>query len=112
MAFDASSLLKWQLHSKRPLPSSPQLPRPRRTASKLASSASHTHAAPLACAPQNGPYTINKNPQTKDDISNNPYSWSTSANLLFVDQPVGTGFSYTSWPLDYVTNEDGVRSGA
>lgn len=64
----------------------------------------------LALFVENGPYTINKNPQTKDDISNNPYSWSTSANLLFVDQPVGTGFSYTSWPLDYVTNEDGVAN--
>jgi cathepsin A (carboxypeptidase C) len=27
----------------------------------------------------------------------NPHSWSNNASLLFLDQPVGTGFSYASW---------------
>lgn len=41
---------------------------------------------------ENGPFTI------KDDLtlSKNPYSWSTSSNLLYVDQPTGTGFSRAS----------------
>lgn len=39
-----------------------------------------------------GPYRL------KDDhtLQENPGSWHEFANLLFVDQPVGTGFSYVS----------------
>lgn len=28
---------------------------------------------------QNGPYKVNPNPQSKDDIGSNAYSWNTSA---------------------------------
>lgn len=43
----------------------------------------------LALFEENGPYKIN------DDLSLriNPYSWNNFANLLFVDQPLGTGYS-------------------
>ncbi|KAL4449695.1 hypothetical protein ABPG74_007518 [Tetrahymena malaccensis] len=38
---------------------------------------------------ENGPFKVN------DDLtlSSNPYSWNSNANLVFVDQPVGTGYS-------------------
>jgi cathepsin A (carboxypeptidase C) len=38
---------------------------------------------------ENGPCTTDGSNTTK-----NPYSWNTKANLLYVDQPTGTGFSY------------------
>lgn len=55
----------------------------------------------LALFYENGPYTIN------DDLSlkQNPYSWNSKANLLYVDQPVGTGFSHAKDPTHYARNE-------
>ncbi len=42
-----------------------------------------------------GPYKFNytKSPQGTYDYFRNPHSWNNFADLLFVDQPVGTGFS-------------------
>jgi hypothetical protein len=51
---------------------------------------------------------VKPDPQSASDVERNAYSWNSAANLLFVDQPVGTGFSYSRWPLDYVTNEKQV----
>jgi len=54
----------------------------------------------LALFFENGPYQIDpKTLQLKD----NPYSWNKNANLMYVDQPAGTGFSYAS--SDYIGNE-------
>jgi len=53
----------------------------------------------LALFFENGPYQIN----TTLDVIPNRFAWNQYANLLYVDQPVGTGFSYAD--EDYVTGE-------
>ncbi|KAJ0408978.1 hypothetical protein P43SY_002857 [Pythium insidiosum] len=44
----------------------------------------------LALFVENGPCSI------KDDLSleRNPYSWNERANIMWIDQPIGVGFSY------------------
>lgn len=39
------------------------------------------------------PFNGTEGPHTKY----NPHSWNNNATLIFLDQPVGTGFSYASW---------------
>ena len=55
----------------------------------------------LALFGENGPFLMN----TTTTPVYNPYGWNQFANLLYVDQPAGTGFSYVSNPLKYDTNE-------
>jgi len=53
----------------------------------------------LAALSENGPYKVN------EDLSlrKNPWSWNMKANMLYVDQPYGVGYSVDP-PADYVTN--------
>ncbi|KAK9806679.1 hypothetical protein WJX73_007406 [Symbiochloris irregularis] len=55
----------------------------------------------LAVFYENGPYTI-----TKDlSLKTNPYGWDQTANMIYVDQPIGTGFSYSEDERDRVFDE-------
>ena len=60
-------------------------------------------ASELAVFFENGPWKIN------DDLSlrKNPYSWNEHSNIVYIDQPVGTGFSNipSSSQGDYDTSE-------
>ncbi|XVF23523.1 hypothetical protein REPUB_Repub13aG0046100 [Reevesia pubescens] len=60
----------------------------------------------LALFYENGPFTIADNMS----LVWNEYGWDKSSNLLYVDQPIGTGFSYSSDRGDIRHNEDEVSN--
>ncbi len=45
----------------------------------------------LAVLYENGPYSLHPNMSLTD----NPYGWDATANIIFVDQPVNVGYSYS-----------------
>ncbi|XP_031827674.1 venom serine carboxypeptidase [Nomia melanderi] len=53
---------------------------------------------------ENGPFFINAN----KTLQKRKYSWNQSHNLLYIDNPVGTGFSFTENEKGYATNETHV----
>jgi len=53
---------------------------------------------------ENGPFTINEDLSLKI----NPYSWNNETNLVFVDSPIGTGFSKCTSITHLDTNEQEV----
>ena len=59
----------------------------------------------LAMLMENGPYTVNN---VTNELELNPYSWTNHANVIWVDQPVGTGYSYADSTFDYVVDEKQV----
>ncbi|XP_019190142.1 PREDICTED: serine carboxypeptidase II-2 isoform X3 [Ipomoea nil] len=50
-----------------------------------------------------GPFHVEKDGKT---LYWNPYSWNLAANLLFVESPVGVGYSYSNTSSDILTNGD------
>lgn len=59
----------------------------------------------LALLAENGPCKVNDDGET---TTPNPSSWNSRANVLWVDQPAGVGFSYGKAPGDFDHGEDGV----
>merc|ERR1712072_1661734 len=59
----------------------------------------------IALFTENGPCTVN---QDGKSTTKNPFSWNRHANIIFVDQPAGTGFSYGKKKSDYDRNEKAV----
>ncbi len=53
-----------------------------------------------------GPFRISPSATSAFNITRNQWAWTSAYNILFVDQPVGTGLSYAdpNYPKAYVTN--------
>uniref|UniRef100_A0A453QZ57 Carboxypeptidase n=1 Tax=Aegilops tauschii subsp. strangulata TaxID=200361 RepID=A0A453QZ57_AEGTS len=50
-----------------------------------------------------GPFHVNADGK---GVHMNPYSWNQVANILFVDSPVGVGYSYSNTSADILSNGD------
>jgi serine carboxypeptidase-like clade 2 len=45
-----------------------------------------------------GPFLVDTN---GNGLNFNPYAWNKEANMLFLESPVGVGFSYSNTSSDY-----------
>jgi len=60
----------------------------------------------LAIFIENGPYKMDM----VGDLELKPYSWNKNANMLYVDNPIGTGYSFAADPSEYDATEEAVAA--
>ncbi|WWC66700.1 uncharacterized protein I206_100604 [Kwoniella pini CBS 10737] len=56
-----------------------------------------------------GPCTIKDQPTSVNDTKINPYSWNENANLFFLDEPIGVGFSHSEHGQKVATTEAAAK---
>lgn len=61
----------------------------------------------LALGTENGPCTFNKDGRT---TTKNPYSWNEESAFIWIDNPVGSGFSHADSPAGWDHNETQVAA--
>jgi serine carboxypeptidase 1 len=59
---------------------------------------------------ETGPTKIEATSATTWSLVNRSHTWIRHANMLYVDNPVGTGFSYTNDPRGFSTTDEGIAS--
>ena len=50
---------------------------------------------------EHGPFLADLDMNGKPFVKHNPYTWAGNHSVLYVDNPVGTGFSFTDDPDDF-----------
>ena len=50
---------------------------------------------------EHGPFLADVDKNGRPFVKHNPYRWSANHSVIYVDQPVGTGFSFTDDPTAY-----------
>lgn len=58
------------------------------------------------CFMENGPVFVNEN----NKLQKRPQSWHVDHHVLYIDNPVGAGFSYTDNAAGYATNQNDVAA--